>query len=135
MRPWILFSLAVIAVPLLGADGPRLGETIDVSVVNVDAIVTDHQGNRVRGLTKDDFQIFENGKLQPISNFSEIGITQSQGGVSVVHQPRTIVVFIEHFRAPDFRRDPFFNGMREFLHRTVRPGGSVKIATSATKTG
>lgn len=134
MRPWILFSLALIAaVPIFATDGPKLGETIDVSIVNVDAIVTDRQGNRVSGLTKDDFQIYENGKLQPISNFSEIGITQTQAGVSVVHQPRTIIVFIEHFRAPEYRRDPFFAGMREFLHRTVRPGDSVKIVTFGKK--
>ena len=133
-RPWILLVVALIAAsPLLAADGPKLGETIDVSVVNVDAIVTDHQGNHIRGLTKDDFQIFENGKLQPITNFSEIGIAQSQAGVSVVHQPRTIIVFIEHFRVPDFRRDAFFNGMHDYLHRIVRPGDSVKIVTFAKK--
>ncbi|HEY4640750.1 MAG TPA: VWA domain-containing protein [Thermoanaerobaculia bacterium] len=144
----------LIALPMFAADGPKLGETIDVSVVNIDAIVTDHQGNRVRGLTKDDFKIFENGKSQPISNFSEIndgdGVRQAlslsgssgqapgqapgQAGELVLHhQPRTIIVFIEHFRAPDFRRDSFFNGMREFLHRTVRPGDAVKIVTFAKR--
>lgn len=46
-------------------------------------------------------------------------------------QPRTIIVFIEHFRAPEFRRDPFFAGVRDFLHRTVRPGDSVKIVSYA----
>ncbi|HJW94635.1 MAG TPA: VWA domain-containing protein [Thermoanaerobaculia bacterium] len=154
-RPWILFCFALIAVPIFAVDGPKLGETIDVSIVNVDAIVTDSHGNRVRGLTQDDFQIFENGKLQPISNFSEIGdgngvgqalslsadrharerqAGERQAGELVVHhQPRTIVVFIEHFRAPDFRRDPFFNGLHDFLHRTVRPGDSVKIVTFGRK--
>src|SRR4051794_16883809 len=156
-RPWILFCFALIAVPIFAVDGPKLGETIDVSIVNVDAIVTDSHGNRVRGLTQDDFQIFENGKLQPISNFSEIGdgngvgvgvgvgvgqalslsnshARERQAGELVVHhQPRTIVVFIEHFRAPDFRRDPFFNGLHDFLHRAVRSGDSVKIVTFGRK--
>jgi VWFA-related protein len=133
MRPWTFVVLAVLAaVPLYAAEGPRMGETIDVSIVNVDAIVTDKQGNRVAGLSKDDFEIFENGKLQPITNFT--GFDGAQTGVSVSHpQPRTIVVFIEHFRAPEFRRDPFFAGVRDFLHRTVRPGDSVKIVTFAHK--
>src|SRR6266480_2920123 len=50
---------------------PGLGETIEVSIVNVDLFVTDKAGNRVHGLTKDDFEIFENGVRQPISNFAE----------------------------------------------------------------
>jgi len=115
-----------------------MGETIDVSIVNVDAIVTDKQGNRVRGLTRDDFQIFENGKLQPLTNFTDVCGTDTlvcrgaQTGVSVP-QPRTIVVFIEHFRAPLYKRDAFFAGLREYLHRTVRPGDSVKIVSFARK--
>jgi len=143
MRPWTFVSLAVAASALTAAltaqpaEGPRMGETIDVSIVNVDAIVTDKQGNRVRGLTRDDFEIFENGKLQPITNFTGVGQapspdTDTRGRVSYT-QPRTIVVFIEHFRAPEFRRDPFFAGVRDFLHRTVRPGDSVKIVTFARK--
>jgi VWFA-related protein len=131
MRPWTFLSLALVAVSISAAEGPRLGETIDVSIVNVDAIVTDAQGNRVRGLTKDDFQIFENGKQQPITNFTEYaGPTATSSGPT---QPRTIIVFMEHFRSPDFRRDPYFNGMREFLHRSVRPGDSVKIVTFGKK--
>ena len=85
MRPWTNVVLAVLiatsaAVPLAAAEGPRMGETIDVSVVNVDAIVTDKHGNPVRGLTKDDFEIYENGRLQPITNFSAFdGHAESAG--------------------------------------------------------
>ena len=45
--------------------------TVD-RVIGVDVVVTDKKGNAVTGLTKDDFQIFENGIEKPISNFSEI---------------------------------------------------------------
>ena len=138
MHPWTKVVLAVVfvassAVPLTATEGPRLGETIDVSIVNVDAVVTDRQGNPVRGLTKDDFQILENGKPQAVTNFSEFeGRTSTPNGEVAAHtQPRTIVVFIEHFRAPEFRRDPFFAGVRDFLHRAVRPGDSVKIVSFA----
>jgi len=44
-------------------------EKIDVSVVNVDVTVTDRAGNPVRGLTRDDFEVFEDGRPQPITNF------------------------------------------------------------------
>lgn len=135
MRPWTFVVLAVLAAvtPLSAAEGPRMGETIDVSIVNVDAIVTDKLGNRVRGLTRNDFEVFENGKLQPITNFTEVGAGQAPSPDGSRAQPRTIVVFIEHFRAPESKRDPFFAGLHDYLHRTVRPGDSVKIVTFARK--
>lgn len=46
-----------------------LTERIDVRVIGVDVVVTDKKGNAVNGLTRDDFQIFENGIEKPISNF------------------------------------------------------------------
>src|SRR5215203_5195212 len=46
-----------------------LGEIVNVNVVNVDVYVTDKSGKRIQGLTKDDFDIFENGKKVAITNF------------------------------------------------------------------
>ena len=54
------------------AEIPKLVENIDVHVIGVDVVVTDKKGNAVTGLTKDDFQIFENGQEKTISNFYEI---------------------------------------------------------------
>src|SRR5438105_14101360 len=51
---------------------PKLSESIDVRVINVDVVVTDKKGNPVTGLTKDDFEIYENNLLKPISNFYEV---------------------------------------------------------------
>src|SRR5215210_735938 len=44
-------------------------ESIDVQVVNVEVFVTDRQGKRVTGLSRDDFEILEDGKPVEISNF------------------------------------------------------------------
>src|SRR5580765_8496142 len=46
----------------------------NVEFVEVDALVTDQQGQIVRNLTKDDFQVFEDGKRQTISTFSLVDI-------------------------------------------------------------
>lgn len=43
---------------------------VDVRLVPVRAVVRDAQGRPVGNLTRDDFQIFDNDKPQPISNFS-----------------------------------------------------------------
>jgi VWFA-related protein len=60
---------APIAVPSPVAAPPPLVEKIDVSVVNVDVTVTDRRGQPVAGLTRDDFEVREDGKLQTITNF------------------------------------------------------------------
>src|SRR5687768_11349474 len=64
--------LAVVAWPAIAQQKlPPAGDTIDVSIVNVDVFVTDKQGKRVAGLTPNDFEIRENGRVQPITNFAE----------------------------------------------------------------
>jgi Ca-activated chloride channel family protein len=45
-------------------------ETVDVDVIQVTAVVTDGDGRFIRGLTKKDFRVFDNGQLQPISDFA-----------------------------------------------------------------
>ena len=47
---------------------------VDVNYVEIDAQVTDAQGNFVHDLTKDDFQVTENGKPQSLSVFSTVDI-------------------------------------------------------------
>ncbi|HEY8132762.1 MAG TPA: VWA domain-containing protein, partial [Thermoanaerobaculia bacterium] len=49
---------------------PPLTAQVEVHVVNVDATVTDAKGNPVVDLTKDDFEIFEDGVPQKVTNFS-----------------------------------------------------------------
>jgi VWFA-related protein len=46
----------------------------NVEYVEVDAVVTDQQGNFVRNLTRDDFQVSEDGKPQQIATFSIVDI-------------------------------------------------------------
>ncbi|MEA2339584.1 MAG: hypothetical protein QOE82_3591, partial [Thermoanaerobaculia bacterium] len=46
----------------------QVTESIDVRIVNVDVTVTS-KGAPVRGLTRDDFEILEDGRLQTITNF------------------------------------------------------------------
>ncbi len=47
---------------------------VQVDYVEVDVLVTDQQGMFVRNLTKDDFQVLEDGKPQTISSFAVVDI-------------------------------------------------------------
>src|SRR5260370_2026773 len=57
---------------------PSLVEKIEVSVVNVDVTVTDRHGQSVPGLTRNDFELFEDGNAQAISNFYTVENAQAR---------------------------------------------------------
>jgi VWFA-related protein len=48
------------------------GETVDVRVVNVEAVVTDRDGNRVPGMAAGDFRLTVDGEEVPVQYFAEI---------------------------------------------------------------
>lgn len=69
----VFTSLLLLAAPAFGQNFgplPPLTEQLEVNVVNVDVTVTDRNGKPVMDLTKDDFEVFEDGKSQPITNFA-----------------------------------------------------------------
>ncbi len=45
---------------------------ITTTLIQMDAVVTDKKGKQVTDLTADDFEIFENGKKQKITNFAYV---------------------------------------------------------------
>jgi VWFA-related protein len=53
----------------IGVGLPPLTERVDVKVINVDVVVTDSSGRPVANLAKDDFEVFEDGLPQKITNF------------------------------------------------------------------
>jgi VWFA-related protein len=83
--PTLLIFFAVLAVSI-GAQQPtqtppRPAEDDDVvkistNLIQVDVTVTDSKGRIVRDLRPEEFQVFENGKRQDISNFSFIAATR-----------------------------------------------------------
>lgn len=52
---------------------------VRVDYVEVDVVVTDRQGNLVRDLKKEDFQVLEDGKGQTISTFTQVDIPVERG--------------------------------------------------------
>lgn len=76
---WIALSALCLAVPAIGATAekpkaeiPIIGETIDVRVVNVEAVVTAASGQRVPGLSTADFRLLVDGREVPVEYFAEI---------------------------------------------------------------
>ena len=79
LLPFAAFSVVVAAQqpptpPRPDAQSPAVTFRVEVNYVEIDANVTDAQGNFVRNLTKDDFQIIEDGKPQTLTVFSMVDI-------------------------------------------------------------
>jgi VWFA-related protein len=122
---------------------PRLGETVDVSIVNLDLVVTDRDGNRVYGLTKDDFEVREGRKVQPITNFTEYrGAPReldperaSVEGPPVARTaapsrpPRTLLIVVEHQALIPSRRDELFAALHKLIDQTMEKGDRAIIVT------
>jgi Ca-activated chloride channel family protein len=73
-KPMRLFAVCILTVAIacvLSARGQQAVNVIRVQVrlVEVYASVYDHSGQYVQGLSRDSFQVFEDGKLQQITNF------------------------------------------------------------------
>ncbi|HEY7290868.1 MAG TPA: VWA domain-containing protein [Vicinamibacterales bacterium] len=60
--------------PQAGASQPPPTFKLRVDYVEVDVNVTDRQGNLVKDLTKDDFQVLEDGKAQSVTAFTQVDI-------------------------------------------------------------
>jgi Ca-activated chloride channel family protein len=88
----------VLLVFCLGAfaqqPSPVPGETIRVAVdrVNVGVIVTDAKGRFVENLRQQDFQVFDNGSAQPITDFASI---EAPGQVLLAIEAGPAVYFLQ----------------------------------------
>jgi hypothetical protein len=73
---FFLVLLAIAGSALCSAAEPErvqeFGDSIDVRVVNVEAVITDGRGERVRGLTAADFRLLVDGREVPVEYFTEI---------------------------------------------------------------
>ncbi|HEY0156066.1 MAG TPA: VWA domain-containing protein [Thermoanaerobaculia bacterium] len=128
--------LFLIPLALAAQEPPTLGESIDVSIVNVDVVVTDREGNRVRGLTRGDFEVYENGVLQEVSNFSEFSAVPEAGRVGVEggipaetapREKRTVVVFFEKMRLSAIHVDPLIEQLKSTVRAMLGPGDEVSL--------
>ena len=138
----VLPFLIAFAAGAQEAPAPRIGETLDISIVNVDVVVTDRAGNRVRGLKQEDFELRENGKVKPLSNFAEYASDAERGtvGVEVTEQQpqaarasvaprekRTLLIFFEEMQLPNFAADQFTKGLTETVRQLLGPGDAVSV--------
>lgn len=137
-------KIAAAALALLTAvtAHAQLTESIEVRITNVDVVVTDRAGKPVKGLTKDDFEVFEGGDPQPITNFYEIFDDSAapaadvavDASVPAAEAPppevsrRRIVVFVDNMSIHPFARTKAVQSLEKSLDTLMRPGDEAMVA-------
>ena len=136
--------------PAPPAQGPTFRVAVDF--VEVDAVVTDRNGTFVRGLTKDDFEVFEDGKPQTITTFTTVdlparisrparvgSVKPGPAAVSVPPDVRTndgtfdgrvIVLMLDDLLVDARRSLPVRRLANDFIDQFVEEGDLVAVVTS-----
>ena len=119
-----------------GAQQPKVSETMEVRLLEVNVTVTDRGGNPVHGLTAGDFELFENGQRKTVTNVSEYreatiapttGPAQTQPAAQAqAPQPRTIVLLVDPLVPEGGKTQHLFDTIRSLLEKTVRPGDRLQ---------
>src|SRR6185369_3544744 len=131
VRQIVAASLVFLAaVPVVAQQAPprTYGETLEIRVINVDAVVTDRSGNPVTGLAKDDFELSENGKRKEISNFLEVN-EGAPSAKAVPSERRHIIVFIDNTSLQPFNRDRVLAPMKTFIASTMRANDAAMVVS------
>lgn len=139
------FAPAVLLASLAAAQEKPMPyvETIDVRIINVDAVVTDRKGRPVHGLTKDDFELIENGHQIPITNFFEVKPSEKPPQTDaapaetqpvaeqepVEERRRRIVLFVDESTLHPFNRNRIFPALDDFVRQAMRPSDEVMIVS------
>jgi VWFA-related protein len=128
-------------------------DTVEVNLVNLEVYVTDKKGNPITGLTKDDFEVFEEKRPVKITNFFTVegghpvllseGETVAAAALPVdgvlpetvaplpmpADQRLYLVVYVDNFNIRPFNRNRVFRRIREFLVEQLSADDRVMLVS------
>jgi VWFA-related protein len=118
----------------------------EVELVEVDVVVADREGRPVRGLTRDDFTVEEDGQPQAIESFEAVVTPSEEGPVAAAPPPRvstneerieearrTFLIVFDDLNLTRLQTIPAKAAVAEFLRNGVGEGDRVLfVATGRT---
>jgi VWFA-related protein len=144
-----LVASASIFVAAQQQPAPSATFQVEVNFVDIDAVVTDARGNFVADLTKDDFELLDDGKPQEISAFSLVDIPVPVAGsrprtttpvVSDVKsnaQPlsgRLYVIVLDDLNVAPLRTKVVVNAARQLIEQHFGPNDMAAITYTSGRT-
>jgi VWFA-related protein len=128
-----VFLVILVGITSISGDGSaaQFGgeppETIGVSknLVLMDARVIDKNGNPVTGLQKEDFRLYQDGRVQEITEFYPM----KRG--SAASKERIVVFIIDDLGLSKEKFYQVRTALRHFIDKIMRPTDQVAIARTA----
>jgi VWFA-related protein len=111
---------------------------VAVNYILLDVIVTDRDGNYVRNLTKDDFEVFENGRrvqLDSLDEYQMIDLGLKEGdpltpappSVDMNQPPRNIIILFDLFYSSTYGIKRAVETAEEFIADSIEPGDNLMV--------
>ncbi|MCP4657864.1 MAG: VWA domain-containing protein, partial [bacterium] len=123
-------------------------DQVEVNIVNIEVFVTDRAGRRVSGLTREDFEIYEDGQPVEVTNFYAVArepaaveepaaVAAPEAEALPVAQKREIpeeqqlylVVYVDNFNLLPHDREQVLRALPGFLEPRVAEGARVMLLT------
>jgi VWFA-related protein len=143
---------------MAAAQNPAPSDTvirIDVNLVQVDAVVTDSKDRWVSNLQAGDFEVWQDGKAQTITNFSYVStkpaappahpaaqakpVKGAPPPPPLVFQPtevrRTLALVVDDLGLAAENIPPVRDAIRSFIDQQMRPGDLVAIVRTSAGMG
>jgi VWFA-related protein len=145
-KPLSWLGILFLALPIAAQTG-SVTRSVDVSVTNVDVVVTDSTGKPITDLSSADFEVRQDGKLQPITNFSFIRNTSPPPAAAPVAIPQAaptvtpaepapppaarahLIIFLDELHLTTVSRNGAIRSLREYLPTVVGPNVEVQLVT------
>src|SRR5437764_11067496 len=133
-----VFAAGVLMLLVTPAGFPqnKLVEIIEVRVVNIDVVVRDRAGNPVRGLGKEDFELYEDGVKQTISNLYEVrredaaaATSDAQIEIPLELRQRRLLLFVDSASIQSSRKQAVLDAVDKFVDQKMRPEDQAMVVS------
>jgi VWFA-related protein len=117
-------------------------DTVDVTLINVEVVVTDRKGEPIHDLTIDDFEILDDGEPVEITNFYRVeGGRRAPSSLQLLpegetpppavaeeYEPFSVIILVDDVFITPQSRKRIFNSLSEQLDKILTPGTQVMVA-------
>jgi VWFA-related protein len=145
MRRILAVALALALTDAAAQTGAAISKSVEVSVTNVDVVVTDSKGRPITDLTAADFEVRQDGVVQPLTNFSFIrnappvpaeAAPPTTPTPAPALEPATpqaarahLIVFFDELHLTVPSKNRALKSLREYLPTVVGPNVEVQVVT------
>ena len=147
MRSGLFIALLLPLGAGAAAQAPPAAPGVRAEIVRLDVVVTDGDGKLVRDLTREDFQLLEDGKAQTLSQFLVVhaGGPEAPAAPEVASMPKSaetagtatggpgrfVVIFVDDLHIAPGHLDFTKEALHRFVAESLGPDDRVAIVTSS----